>query len=267
MINKMDKSITFVLQATLHNDMDRKSGKNAFQRTFHVKYLKEVGRNATFYDPELKMHFENPNALAEIYEIETDDVRVNFPNFLGKASDFVRRVNYRYDWIQIRINAKGKVLAVENREELKASWKRIRVGLQNDYEGKAVAKFLKEIDTQTDSNNPVWSAVYNYFYFGLLFPHIPCKHVSQWENKRLIEFSEYEEEKFEEHTVYNKTEDGIRYYDMKYEALPGSKTIIDECEGYLLIQEDDIFPVETDIEIKFHIEDIANQWHFCMYQL
>jgi hypothetical protein len=259
----MSNITKYILRAELHNRVG--SGKlqsHLFEREFYVRFLHKTGQNATFYDPELKMHFEDKSALSYLYEIEIYNAKTICGGELEKSADFIRRINYVYDWIQLNVNMKGKITFIENKEELKKQWSKIKLTLTHDYKGIAVDEYLEKVDQRFEEEKEIWQIVYQYFNFGLLFPHIPYKHNSDWEQKRLIEFSEYEDERFEEHIVYEKTEKGLRNYRVIITTQKDSATILEQYEGKIIIAENNLLPVMAVIEIVFREDNIANQWYF-----
>lgn len=265
-MQESDQPLLFSLKVELINSENNISDTQLFERTLFVRYLKETGRDSTFYNAELKMHFQDISAIAYLYEIETAEFQVTNSKRLSKAAEFLRRTNYVYDWIQIKINAKGKLLSIENKQELKERWKRLRSSILADYKGGVVEHALMKIDKRLETEDNIWSAIYQYFHFGLLFPHIPQFHDKDWENKRIIEFSEYENEKFEEHIVYEKTEDNLRTYKISGESLSDSQTIIERYEGRLSVPKGNVFPESVEVCIIFKREDITNRWNFKLFR-
>ena len=259
----MDSCKHFILRAELHN---RRKGAELqsclFEREFHIKFLGKSRQDAIFYDPNLKMHFENPSAIAYRYEIEINNTTTLCGGELDKSADFIRRINYMYDWIQLKVSLSGNITAIENKEELKNQWKKIKSTLIKDYEGEAVDACLQKIDQRFAGEKKVWTEIYHYVNFGLLFPPIPHKHNSRWSQTRLIEFSEYEEESFEEQIIYEKTEKGLRHYRVIIQAREGSTTVLQQYAGQIIMAENSLLPVKTNIETVFHKEGIANQWYF-----
>lgn len=262
----MEQNSIFLLRSELINSEKGQKEKSFFEHILRVRFLRETGHDITIYDPELKMHFEDRNAWASIYEIETVDVSVKCSRRLQKAEDFIRRINHKYDWIQVRVNAKGKILSIENKDELKKRWVRLKESILKDYKGATVERALNKIDNRFGTEDQIVSAVSQYFYFGLLFPGIPQKHGDTWNNKRFIEFSEYEEEKFEEQISYDHSENDLRTYNISGQIFPESNTIIDKYEGNLSLIKGDIFPDNAKINIIFRRDDITNQWNFTMYR-
>lgn len=261
-MEESDQPLLFSLRAELINSENDTSDTQLFEQTLFVRYLKETGRDSTFYNSEFKMHFQGISAIAYLYEIEIAEFHVTNSRRLSKAAEFIRRVNYVYDWMQVRINAKGKLLSIENKQELKDGWERLRGSILADYKGDVVEYALMKIDKRLETEDEIWSAIYQYIHFGLLFPHIPQSHDEGWENERLIEFSEYENEKFEEHITHEKTEDNLRTYKIRGHALPDSKTEVEKYEGFLSVSAGNVFPDSAEINIIFKREDITNRWTF-----
>lgn len=236
--------------------------KVLFERTLYLRFLRETGHNSSSYDPELKMHFQNSNAVASLYEIEIADFFVTASQRLKKAEEFIRRLNYKYDWAQIRVNHSGKGLLIENKNELKERWERLKNAMLKDYKGSVVEHALTNTDIIFESDELINNSLYQYFYFALLFLNIPKKHSENWINTRLIEFSEYEKEKFSETITYVKTEDDFRIYNITGVAVPESKTVVTNYKGRANIKKETILPDKAELKIQFLRDEISNQWSF-----
>ena len=262
MYNIEVKDRLFHQRSKLTNTKDKNIDHCSFERLLNVRFLRETGRNATFYDKESKMNFYDPRALASIYEIETVDFFVNASRRLDKAAEFIRRINYKYDWIQIKVNEEGEIKSIVNKEELKERWPRLRASILKDYKGDVIEHALSKIDKQFGTEDQINSALSQYMYFGLIFPRIPEKHTDNWENNRFVEFSEYEGETFEEKVLFLKEDGERRIYEITGKALPESKTKINEYKGHLIIMKNDIFPEEIELNIEFVRDNIVNQWNF-----
>lgn len=265
-MNMTASDIVYLLRSELISKKNKTTERFYTERVLNFRFLHEVGRNATTYNPEFKMYFKDITALASLYEIETLDVFVKASKRLSKAEEFIRRVNYKYDWIQPRVNDKGKILSVENKEELRERWLRLKEAILKDYKGDVVEHALVQTDNRLADDDTIMGAFLQYFHFGLLFPNIPTEHTPEWQSKRLIELSEYEDEKFEESITFCKDEDDVRKYDVKIQVLPESNTVIDSCKGYISVPKNDIFPRNIDLTIVFNREDIINQWHFELFR-
>lgn len=234
-----------------------------YQRSYHLKFLRKTGTKSTYYSSELNMHFENKSALGYLYEIETCDVKVALPKGHGKAEDFNKKINYRYNWIQANVNLAGKATQIANAEYLTNSWQKLKASIHKEYEGKDMEAYLKSIDNSFETEEILSKVLNQYFYFGLLFPCIPASHPSTWKKKRIVEISEYEEETFEESLTYKHTdENGSKHYDIKLSCLPESNFIIEKSEGSLLIASNTLLPESAEMDITYQSDDITSEWSF-----
>ena len=259
----MDSIINYILRAELHNRVGAgKLQSCLFERKYQLKYIKKDGRNSVVFDPELNMYFENEKGFAFVYEIEIENTSFILSNKLEKATDFIRRINYMYDWAQLQTNKQGKLLFIKNEEELKQKWGKIKKTLLADYKGKEVEVYLKEIDSKFADSTILYSSIHQYFNFGLLFPSIPCEHRKQWQTEREIEFSEYEKEKFQEQIIFQQEENNQRIYSVIIKPLEDSNFELEQYEGSIIVPSNDIFPVSALIEVVFRKDNIANQWYF-----
>lgn len=256
------KDNIFLLRSMLTNTRGGKNDYISCERLLNVRYLRETGQNATVYDKELNLYFHDPSALAQIYEIETVEFNIKASSHLSKAEEYIRRINYRYDWIQIKVNLQGKVLGIQNKEELKERWSRLRTAIRKDYKGDVVELGLSRINKQFDDPKEIEVCISQYFYFGLLFPCIPKYHKENWTHSRKIRFSDYENEIFEENMAYIRTEEENKYYELTGNPFPNSLTTMNYYKGGLRITGNNIFPESADIKIEFERDNIINQWSF-----
>lgn len=241
---------------------------NHYKRFFFMELLKETSKNATIYDKELNMHFETSSASTSVYEVETKHVTLDVCERLKKLEDLTRRMNYRYDWIQVKVDEQGKVLGIENKEELRMRWQRLKKNILADYQGDAVEAFIEKIDADFGSLS-AFLHVNQYFQLGLLFPHIPLIHKADWENKRIVKISEYEDETFEEHIRYEKTEDGWRYYQLTGKTANEQENlmVIDGFNGTVIMPENSLFPIESQIVVVFHTKVMDGEWRFKLIKI
>ena len=139
----------FLLRSELGDAKNRHADHCIFEKVLNVRYLHEIGRDAAFYNKELKMYFQDPFSLSQAYEIETVDFFVKASSRLSKAEEYIRRINYRYDRIQVKVNIEGTVLDILNKEELKKRWIRLKASILKDYKG-AVVEYM---GCQKSTNN------------------------------------------------------------------------------------------------------------------
>ena len=259
--------MVFLLKAELTNNIDGKEEHNIYESLILVDFLKESGKNATIYDKELKMHFENPSALNKIYEVELHKIQLTLSDRLEKAEDLTRRLMYRYDWIQPKINSKNKVTGIENTEELRSTWKEIRKTVLEDYKGEVLLNYLDEIEHKMNNQDFKICPIAQYFFFGLIFLEIPRKYESNWTKSRIIELSEYEDEQFEEHISFEREVDDLRLYKIAGNTIGESKTTIHEYEGLVRIKDGDDFPSQVDVTVVYNQSgSILNKWTFNLEQ-
>jgi hypothetical protein len=240
--------------------MGRKNEKQKYRRSFFVDILSQ--EEGVHYDQELKLHFEAPNKGHAIYEIETDQIQVLLSQRLKKAEDITRRIHYMYDWIQVYIGHNGKIHQLENMEELKTNWSELKALILNDYKGEQVNTYLNELTEIFQSEKTVLNAFYQYFHFGLLWTGIPKQHGSTWKSSRIVEWSEYEKEKFSEEITYLTTKNGYREYSISGKKLQDSDLLIKKYEGTLFQQENSVLVERADVEIVYCYEDYQNHWEF-----
>lgn len=236
--------------------------KNEYLLSLIVNKLREVGQNTTIYDKELKIYFEDQSALATIYELEIDHAYLNVDKQLEKAKDLIRRTFYRYDWMQIRVSRQGKILAVENGEEMLSQWEDIRTLLLADYSGRQVAEYIRKIDYQMAKYDFLTRPITQYIYFGLLFPTIPLKHSIKWHCERIVELSEWDNLQFSENIKFEQTDSSYRKYIMSGTAIGYPDCNLNKYAGYMIVPYDDIHPVEAQIEVSYNNGDMNINWSF-----
>ena len=254
--------MTIFLQSELTTNNSGFIEKNRYEILFSVELFRENKEDSIFYDKEQKIYYESSSALTNTYEVELKKIILKLSNRLEKAEDFTRRLLYRYDWIQPKVNTKGQVVSIENKKELKETWQELKSRVQNDYTGEIVEYHLEKLGLELETDQSVYPAISQYYLFGLLFPAIPQTHERIWERKRLIELSPYEEEQFEEQSVYVKTTEDERMYQIKGSLLPGSQTELETFEGYMIVPVNQTFPVKTEINTSIKKDGIISQWHF-----
>lgn len=248
----------YSLRAELINSRNTNQDSILFERTLYIRYLRETGRN----DEELNIHLQDISALSKVYEIETADFFVTASQRLKKAQEYIRRINYRYDWIQVKVNKAGKVLDILNKEELKERWSRLKVAIRKDYKGDVMELGLTKIDKQLTCPEEMEARLSQYFYFGLLFPEIPQRHKDHWTHQRVIGFSDYENEMFNETITHTCNEENVRHYALSGDAFSDSHTTINSYEGSLCVRDNNIFPENATLKIEFERDHILNQWSF-----
>jgi len=250
----------FAVSAAVTHEWNGRSEKDTFRYVYVLTHLADVGQDASTYDPELKMHFEDRSALGSIYRIDIRRIDLQFSRKLAKASDFIRRTNYANNRMEIRRNIWGVVKSVENKEKLKERWKPLRKKLSHEYQGRVVEQSLTKIDERLNLPDKILPAVYTYLNYGLLFPHIPPKHSNEWSNKRKILFPEYDEP-VEECVTFTSQQDNMRRYDVQWATSPEQKMKLLSGKGYYFVPQDELFPVEAAMEVTFQYDEVI-EWKF-----
>jgi hypothetical protein len=208
------------------------------------------------------MHFQKDTAIKYFYEVETKDVILSLTDALKKSEDFTRRLFYRFDWMQVYIDATGRIISIENSVEMKESWKELKKEILSHYKGKGVLHYLEEVEDEFQQNKSVLLTLEQYLHFGLLFPCVPLKHNREWNRKRQVEFSEYEKERFEEQLVYTGVSNGLRSYYLTGNILPESKAVLSVYEGKIIVRENELLPMEAALQAAFTLGKIKIAWHF-----
>ncbi len=253
----------FLLRSELTNIKGSSVDHCSFERLVNIRFLREAGRDMPVYNKELDIHYYNILNFASIYEIETVDFFIKASSRLSKAQEFIRRLNYRYDWMQVKVKTQNMQLSIINTDELKNRWVRLKNAVLKDYKGDVVIHALEKIDKRFENQEEIISSLSRYFCFGLIFPGIPLKHRNEnWIKSRFIEFSEYENEKFEEYIEYLGTVKGEKIYAITGNTQPGSQTVLSNYKGNISLEENNIFPIEASVRIEFNRDDVINQWSF-----
>lgn len=253
--------------ATIGQD-DSNAQRSRYALSYAINKLKDVGQNAAIYDKELKMYFEDKSALATVYEVEVDSVYLDLDKSLVKAADFIRRTFYRYDWMQLRVNRQGKVLAVENSVDVVEQWNEIRTLLLGDYKGKSIEHYIDKIDRQIAEDSLIVRPLAQYFYFGLLFPAIPTQHNALWEHSRIISLSDFEDVLFEETITYERSEgEEFRRYNVTGKVIEGEGCSLEKFYGHIVVPYKDVHPTEAEVGVAYNNGDVDIIWNFKLKQI
>ena len=258
----MDNTVSYRLTCSLVTLNNGVSESNVYEHIIRVRFLKKTGEKATVYNRELDMYFNDKSALSIVYELEISKVRLFLSPRLGRASEFLRATYHRYDWMQLFVRLTGKPVSINNKEELKQRWVKMKQKLKENYIGGVVDNYFDKLDKQFITDGAVLGATSQYFYFGLVFPQIPMNHPSGWSQKRMIELSEYEEEFFEEQITHSEAEGNIDNYFITGNVLPDSRTTLLKYQGYISKKKIEILPETASIDISFQRSSIITQWNF-----
>jgi hypothetical protein len=257
----MEHDNVYVVKAELINQRLNFFEKSNFEFVFRVNLTGKAGENATFYDPELKIRFEDKSALRYFYQIDMQHVHLCLPPRLQKSSDFMRRLFYVYDWIEFEVDSKGKVRSVENIKEIQSGWKEIKTSLERDYTGDIVRQYLQDMDEKINGASFVDTASC-YLNFGLIFLQIPPEHDKEWSSKRWIRCSGYEEKEFEEQITFVKMIDKSRKYAIGVLRCRDEETVPGIFEGEIHIDAGELFPSTISANIEYINGTMLNRWQF-----
>jgi len=257
----------FKQKAKLTTSKNGEAEENAYEYTFVVKPKGCDETSNVIYDKQLKIYFENPSGIIYFYEVEVTNVRLNLCQRLKKSTNFNRKLFYRYDFIRPSVNAKGQVISISNKAELKQNWAKLKTRMETDHKGNIVKEYLSNIDREFTINDSIYPAINQYLYFGLLFLNIPKSHSDDWVGKRRIEFSPYEHEKFEEITTVSSSNRKNVTYHIQGNTLENSSTYIQNYSGYAIKPVNDNLVSRIEISASFIKDDYENQWEFELYKI
>lgn len=241
--------------------------ENTYELIFEINKLRDNEKNAVIYDKELKMYFENPSGIITTYEIEIKKVRADLCKRLKKSEEFNRRLFLRYDWIRIQVNTKGEIISIDNKEEIKATWKKLKAKIQTNTKGDYVDKYLSRIDDEINSTQAIYPIFNQYFMFGLLFPRIPRQHSASLQRERIVEFSPYERESFKELLSCVSFNNDKPIYTLKGSTLNESRTNLIEYSGHITRNINSVNPEQVNLSIEYEKDRIHNIWNFDLYEI
>lgn len=241
--------------------------ENFYEYTFAVKVKGNTEKTSFIYDKELKMHFENPSGVVYSYEVEITNVKLNLCRRLKKSTNFNRKLFYRYDFIKPKVNNRGQVISIQNKPQLKRTWEKLKAKMLIDHQGDYPQKYLDKVDTEFTTDESVYPVMSQYLKFGLLYFNIPKSHSSNWTGKRLVEFSPYEREKFEETIVISSISDKEITYKIEGKAQENSNTHIRKYAGYAIKGVDENFVRKIELSTSIIKDSITSEWEFIFYKI
>lgn len=241
--------------------------ENFYEWLFIVDMLGNTENTSVIYDKELKMYFENPAGAVYTYEVEFTNIKLNLCRRLKKSTNFNRKLFYRYDNIQPKVNGEGQIISIGNKAELKQKWTRLKGKIQKDHKGDIVEQYLNKIDKEFTTDEPIYPALHQYLYFGLLFLNVPKLHSDNWVGKRRVEFSPYDCEQFEELTTISSSDDKQIIYDIQGRTLESSNTYIRNYSGYAIKRINDNFAQHIELTASIVKDNIESCWEFKFYKV
>lgn len=258
--------ITYSLEIELTvQEEDNQACKNRLEFLYLVDLVGQKEEQYTFYDRELNVTLAGETRQVSTFEIEIASVKMALFGSRQKSADLLRRSMYRYDWLLVQADEKGKILSVGEEDEVRGAWNDIKKLLQNDYRGDVVANYLRKIDDSMLPQGFLKVPMAQYYYYGLLFPLIPQKHHDVWSRTREVRLSDHEEDFFHETITYKERREGLRIYDIKGVKTPEAAYSINEYEGCIAVPENSIHPSEANVVIDYVRDNIAVKWNFHLF--
>lgn len=237
-------------------------------RRLRIIPLKTKSEKKLYYDKELKIQFESLESY-RFYEIEVEEVLLKVSKNFRKATDFLRRLNYKYDWIQVEISNNGKIAEVNNLEKLRANWLELKASLLKNYSGKVVDDHLNSI-TKDFKNDKHFEDIFSqYSEYGLLFPPIPQKHNPQWRKSRSVKLDNKPDTGLVETISFAENVNELLLYNIELKNEESSQIIrIDDMRGSLIFCPDTLSVCNANIDITYSFDNIvSNQWNFRLIKL
>jgi len=233
------------------------------QRYICIRPVSKRPENKIYYDASLKMHFESLETFNK-YEIEVKDVKLQFDKQYHKAQDFLRRLNYKYDWVRVEQSSNGKITNIENIEELRTNWLLLKERVEKDYAGISVDQYLNGITDLFSEDDHFWRIFSQYNEYGLLFPDIPQSHDPNWNRVRTVYLDSNPKSRLCEVITSNGVEEKYRIYDvsLKQDVENSLITIVD-CVG--MIQYDTMCNQLhfAEVKVKYTYDEyIINEYHY-----
>ena len=87
----------------------------------------------------------------------------------NNAQKLLRKINMAFDCITAKVSRKGTVVGVSNVESLQKNWETHKNTLKKEYQGTAVSKLLKSIDTTLKTEQKLTKSLAHPKLYGLFF--------------------------------------------------------------------------------------------------
>lgn len=228
----------------------------------HFQYLKKLKMKPIFSSKS-----QDFNDIFSYYEIEIDDVQVNFDKSYKKIEDFHRRINYRYDWIKICINNEnGYVEEILNIDEMRHSWFELKNKIRKDYVGEEADEYLNEIDIRLSSDDYFMSIFKQYFNFALLFPGISRECSHGWSRKRNVSIQDNNNIIFKENISFIEKKNYLRQYKIEGSIINTPSITLKKYNGNIWYSELDCNVEKVCLEILY--DNISsNKWLFTLERI
>lgn len=239
-----------------------------YRRYLRIMPLEAESYKKLYHDEELGICFESPESYHS-YEIEVEDVHVEIAKEFRKAHDFLRRLNYKYDWIHFEKSDMGKITGVSNLDELRRNWTKLKERVIKDYKGEPAVFYLEKISVDFEDDKHFEDIFRQYHEYGLLFSPIPKSHGETWSTVRFIKLDNTPRTELKETITYTGMEGDTRSYVMGWEKQdPDSPIEIKEAEGNLeyCVLSNTLQRAEARILFAYD-GTITNKWHFRLQKI
>lgn len=235
----------------------------SYRRYIRIIPLKTKTNKKVFYNKELNIHFESSESFYS-YEIEVEDVHVNIAKEFRKSHDFLRRLNYKYDWIQLERCSNGEVTGVSNLSELRKNWTNLKERILQNYKGEVAESYLEKISVDFEHDNHFKEIFSQYYEYGLLYSPIPESHGQKLEIQRLIKLDNTPETKLIETLSFRDIHENTRRYLLNWKKHDLDSPIeLKESKGHIeyCALSNTLKKAEAHITFAYD-ESIINKWDF-----
>jgi hypothetical protein len=257
----MDDIVTYLLSAELKNKGTDFSDTSRFKYVLQVSGVESKYKDMTFWEALAGKGREDDSLGLTGFRISIASAVLNLCPRLYKATDFIRRLSYAYDDIELMVDDNGQIQKIRNVEKLKSNWNIIKEMLEADYQGKTVNRSIKKMDDEI-SRWTFMNCVQTYLAYGLLFPGIPGRHRASWMRERDVIVSRYDEGVISECIFYRGSIDGNRKYEITGKLKENVHLQLEQFEGTLFVQDGEIIPNYATVKIRYRDKGIVNSWEF-----
>lgn len=250
-------TISYLQRCTYRKNVGNIWLENIFEKLLRVTPTSEAELSEVFYNKELNINIKSNNSH-RIYEIEAEKIRVKFDKQYYKLQDFYRRIDYRYDWLKVKVVSNGQVAVVDDLNELRANWIELKSMLKDEYIGVDAIDYMDKISNQFENDKHFQSLINNYFYLGLLFPPIPYQHSPDWNKERKVVVSEDSNIEFMESLVFEKVELDEKTYKITGSMITSEVELM-RYEGQIILSDSYRQVIKSIVNIVYK-NDVINKW-------
>jgi hypothetical protein len=254
-------------QNSTYRKISQKDGKEreqifSYSKKIRLFSLKDRPEKKIFYDKELKMHFESERSY-RTFKIEVVDVSVDFDKEFKKSQDLLRRLSYRYDWLEVERCSDGKITNIGNLDELRSNWSLLEQKIRKDYAGAIVDGHLVNISNQFADAAHFMSIFNQYKEYGLLFLEIPARSGHNWQGKRIINIDTHPFSPLMETITLIDENEKYKICSIKLEQCLDSPITLIEAAGELKWNKKCGMPQTVNAKVRYYYDEtIINEWDF-----